>query len=96
MLLFSEVKLFILNPTLTQKVFTGFTNAHGPSLQPIAGRSPTCSLTSAQEVARPKARFKPTLPKKSGVDGGAISWQHILVTFLHCNPQKYNYLGTKK
>ena len=33
-----------------------------------------------QEVTRQKARFKPTLPDKSGVDGGAIRCQHVLVS----------------
>ena len=37
-------------------------------------------LQPQQEVPRPKARFKPTLPKKSGVDGRAIRCQHILVS----------------
>ena len=34
-----------------------------------------------QEVTKPKAVFKPTLPKKSGVYGGAIRCQHILLSF---------------
>ena len=33
-----------------------------------------------QEVTRPKARFKPTSSKKSVVDGGAFSCQHVLVS----------------
>ena len=61
---------------------TGVTNAP----QPTACRSPTCSLEQQQEVTRPKARFKPTLPTKSGVDGGANSCQHILVSCFNCTP----------
>ena len=38
---------------------------------PTACRFPKYSLQPQQEVARPKARFKPTLPKKSGVGRGA-------------------------
>ena len=34
-----------------------------------------------QEVTGPKARFKPTSPKKSGVDGAAIRCQNILVSW---------------
>ena len=33
-----------------------------------------------QEVNWPKARFQPTLPMKSGVDGAAISYQKTLVS----------------
>ena len=51
--------------------FTGVTNAHGPSPQPTACRSPSCCLTTATGSNQAKAMFKPTLPKKSWVDGGA-------------------------
>ena len=34
----------------------------------------------------PKASFKSTLPEKSGVDGGAIKCQHILVSCFTCTP----------
>ena len=34
----------------------GVTNAQGPSPQPTACRSPSCSLTTQQEVTKPKAR----------------------------------------
>ena len=34
----------------------------------------------------PKARFKPTLAKKSGVNGAAIIGQHILVRCFNCTP----------
>ena len=36
-----------------------------------------------QEVTMPKARLKPTLPGKSGVNGGPISCQHILVSCIN-------------
>ena len=36
-----------------------------------------------QKVTRPKARFKPTLPMKSGVDGGANQVQKYLGQSLH-------------
>ena len=39
-----------------------------------------------QEVTMPKASFKSTLPEKSGVDGGAIKCQHILVSCFTCTP----------
>ena len=35
------------SPTPTLMAFTGVTNAHGPSPQPVACRSPSCSLTTA-------------------------------------------------
>ena len=35
--------------------------------------APVNRMGLLQEVTRPKARFKPTLPDKSGVDGGVIS-----------------------
>ena len=58
--------------------FTGVTNAHGPSPKPTACRSTSCSLMKPQqEVTRPKARLKPSLPKKSKVDGGVFKCQHI-------------------
>ena len=44
--------------------FTGVANAHGPSHHPTG--PPKYSLMTRQEVTRPRARFKPTLPKKSG------------------------------
>ena len=58
-------------------LFTVVTN--GPSPQPIACRSPVLE----QEVTWPKARFEPTSPKKSEVNGGAIRWQF---TNLHEMP----------
>ena len=41
-------------------------------------------LQLQQEVTRPKARFKPTLPKKSGADGGANQVPANLVSHLTC------------
>ena len=38
---------FFASPTPTLMAFTGVTNAHGPSPQPTACRSPSCSLTTA-------------------------------------------------
>ena len=61
------------------KSLTGVANAHGPSPQPTACRSPLCSLTTPTWSNQSRARFELTLPKKSEVDGGAISCQHILV-----------------
>ena len=55
--------------------FSWVINAHGPSLQRTACRSPTFNLILQQEVTRPKGRYKPTLPEKSGVDGGAFRCQ---------------------
>ena len=40
-------------------------------------------LQLQQEVTRPKARFKPTSPKKSGVDGGANQVPTYLGQSLH-------------
>ena len=62
------------------------TNIHGPSHQPIACRSPTCSQTTATVNNQAKARFKPTLPEKSGVFWVAIRCQHILVSGFTCTP----------
>ena len=39
-------------------------------------------LQLQQEVTRPKARFKPAVPKKSGADGGANLVSHFTCT-LH-------------
>ena len=41
-------------------------------------------LQLQQEVTRPKARFKPTLPKKSGADGGANQVPANLVSHFTC------------
>ena len=57
--------------------FTGVTNARGPSLDRVFGLQ--------QEVTRPKARFKPTLPEKFEVDKGAIRCQHILLSYFTCD-----------
>ena len=57
-----------------------------------------------EEVTRSKARCKPTLPKKSGVDGGSksganISWQvasPVLPTVIQCSyyhHQSFHYWG---
>ena len=35
-----------------------------PNPKPTACRSPTCNLTTAAGITRPKARFKPTLPRE--------------------------------
>ena len=44
-----------------------------------------------QEVTRPKARFKPTSPEKSGGMGEQIRCQHILVLlFIGSNPNQSN------
>ena len=43
-------------------------------------------LQLQEEATRTQARFKPALPKKSGVDGGAIRCQHILVSRFTCTP----------
>ena len=50
------------------------------------GPSPQTTAVWQLEVTRPKARFKPTSTKKSRVDGGVISRQHILVSCLNCTP----------
>ena len=63
-LLYLFLRLFHLD-------FTGVTNDHGPSSsQQHSGRQHAV-FWLYQEVTRPKARFKPTSPEKSGVDGGA-------------------------
>ena len=50
------------------------------------------ALQPQQEVTRPKARFKPTLPKKSGVDGGAMMCHHIFVSLGNFSAQSiYSY-----
>ena len=54
-------------------IITVVTNAHigdpYPSQQHAGLHHAVC--WPQQDVNRPKARFKPTLPKKSGVDGRA-------------------------
>ena len=53
--------------------FTGVTNVHGLSRLSQQHAGPQHAvLQPQQEVTRPKARFKHTLPEKSGVDGGRI------------------------
>ena len=49
--------------------FIGIINAHWPSPNPTADRSRKCSLRTATWTNQEKARVKPTLPWKSGVDG---------------------------
>ena len=69
---------------------TGVTNAHGPSRPSQQHAGPQhVVLQLQQEVTRPKERFKPTLPEKSGVDGGGedrlghceklIKWQQSII-----------------
>ena len=55
---------------------TGVTNADGPSRQPTDLQHAV--LRKQQEVTMPEARFEPTSPEKSRVDGGAIRCQHIV------------------
>ena len=52
-----------------------------PSLQQAGPRHAVWQLQ--QEVARPRARFKPSLPKKSGVDGGANQVTTYFSQLLH-------------
>ena len=75
-----------LKPHSHPSGFIGVTNAYGPSPEPTSCRPPTYSLTTVQEVTRPKTRFKPTLLKKSEVDGEANRYQHILVSYFNCTP----------
>ena len=74
---------FFLSHTPTLTAFTGVTNAHGPSPQPTAFRSPSSSLTTARGSNQAKAKFKPTPPEKSGVDGGANQLSTYLGQPLH-------------
>ena len=68
-------------------VFTGVINAHGPSPQPTTYRSPSCSLTTATGSNQAQAGFKPTSPKKPGVDGEANQVPTLLGGSLHfCYP----------
>jgi len=55
-----------------------------PSPQPTACTSPRWSLLTATGSNQVEARSKPTLPKKSEVDGGIISYQHI-ICFTGCH-----------
>ena len=80
---FLNTILFLISPTPTLMAFTKVTNAHGPSPQPTVCRSPSCSLTTATGSSRLKARFKPTSPEKSGVDGGANQVPTYLGQLLH-------------
>ena len=52
-----------------------------------------------EEVTRPKAKFKPNLPEKSEVDGGAIGYQQICgCTFgplVHCSYPQISNLRTQ-
>ena len=51
--------------------FTGVNNPHEPSPSQQHAGLHHAVWQLQQEVTRPRARFKPTLPEKSGVDGGA-------------------------
>ena len=52
-----------LNPTPTLMVFTGVSNAHGPSPSQQHAGLQHAFFCLYQEVTRPKARFKPTSPR---------------------------------
>ena len=45
-------------------------------------------LQTFQEVTRPKARLKPTLPEMSEVDGDAIRWGYLLRNIVHSQSRK--------
>ena len=64
-----EMFFTILGTTPTQKVFRGVTNPRGLSPQHTGLQHAVFRLQ--QEVTRPKAKFKPTLPEKSEVDVGS-------------------------
>ena len=74
------------DPTHTLMAFTGVTNSHGPHLSQQHAGLQHAVWQQQQEVTRPKARFKPFLPEKSGVDWGAIMCKHILVCCFTCTP----------
>ena len=73
----TKFTVFITPPPPTLMAFTGFTNAHGPSPQPTACRSPTCSLMIA--TGRNQAR-------EVWGDEGAIRCQHIMVICFTYTP----------
>ena len=71
--------------------FTGVTYVHGPSAQPTACRFPTCTVFWLQlEVTRPRAWFKPTLPEKSGVDGGVRGLFQLYLAFFIGSTANFN------
>ena len=75
--------------------FTGVKNAYGPSPQPTACRTPFWSLKQQQEVTRPKARFKSSLPKKTKLDGGANQVPTYLGQLLQILPKNWVIWGKK-
>ena len=79
----------VISPSPTLMTSTGVTNAHG--LSPAANSMQVSIWWLLQEVTRPKAKVKPTLPKKSGVDVGAIRCKRILVSCFTCTPYDINW-----
>ena len=82
----ANVQIIFLTLTPTLMAFTG-----SPMLVDPYPRQQNSGLQHAvwwpkQEVSRPNARFKPTLPKKSELDGVAIKCQHILISYFTCSP----------
>ena len=67
-------------------VLNGVTNAYGPHSSQQHAVLHHAVKQLQQEVTRPKARFKPTLPEKSGVMGKQIRCQHFLVSRFTCTP----------
>ena len=59
----------LISPTPTLTAFTGVTNAHWPYPSQLHAGLHLALRQLREEVTRSKARFKSTLPKKSGVDG---------------------------
>ena len=83
------IKSLFKNPTPNLMAFTWVTNAHGPSPQPTAFRSPTSyllGLTTA--TGSNQARFESPSPEKSGVE--TIRCQHIF--YLLFWPKSWNGL----
>ena len=65
---------------------TGVTNAHGPSPQPIACRSPSCSLMTATGSNQAYSNVT-YLAQESGVDGGSNQLPAYLGQLLRLDPR---------
>ena len=57
--------------------FTGVTNAHGPTPQPTACRSPSCSLTTATEGNQAEGKAQTYLAREV-----SLGWKQPIIFFL--------------
>ena len=85
---------FLIQPHSHLMAFTGVTNAHGPSPQPTACRSPSYSLATATGSNQAtKQVLNLPCPRSLGWMGEQIRCQHILVSSFACTPPWWSSLA---